>query len=481
MVKQTLTLRNGFGRRTTSATARTARESAAFRAARGPASLPGRIGRVSLVLAITLAACSPQAVPPETETGEPVHTWSEPLLREHLRFFNSSDAEGRRTGSAGYARSAAYVAARMKQFRLQPGLFNDYRVTFQTPLNTPVHAVLAPQTDTLQYIAGLDFLPDARTDSGTVLFRRVIVVPAELLPPQGSSVATRVLVTAAEGATPEFLGAAAALRYKAVLVVGRLHPGSAARPIPGLAVMQVAEEAASRILGPAVISALSGEAVHGPLELPSEVNLRVTNDYQEEARAVNVMGYLAGKTPGLREEVVLVCSDLDAISNLGGVQALDLQHIGSATSALLEVARDFGLSAHFEPVPQRTLLFAVFSGARVNDAGLRAYLAAPLWPLGQTVAVVYVGLRASREEGIRKLLDPFGIRLIAIQPSGHALPEEDVLLLQRVAHRRIAETRGQGAAPTSRISEIIDGAVLRARSYAEETREIVFRLSSGLL
>ena len=69
------------------------------------------------------AGCRSIAVPTAPPRSTPLRPlWSNESLREHLEFFNGSDVTGRATGTSGYATAAAYVAARMGEFGLQPAL-----------------------------------------------------------------------------------------------------------------------------------------------------------------------------------------------------------------------------------------------------------------------------------------------------------------------------------------------------------------------
>ena len=424
---------------------------------------------------VTLSGCSLLAV---TEPAEPQREvgldWRANFIREHLRFFNSEESEGRGTASRGYARAAAYVGARMRQFGLQPGLHGDFRLVYQTPINYPIAADLAVVgTDTLILYAGVDFLPDARSDSGSVTFSRLDVLravdPAD--PPRPQSPAA---FASADVLTMDALRTLRDVGYRAVLSVGPLRPRTAQKPVAGILIQQLTAAAATQLLA----STEPPDTETFALELPHEVRMRVVNDYQKYAGAVNVLGFLSGKHPVRRDELVLVCADLDAVGTIGGVRTLDLHNLGVHAAALLELARNYGAMSQYAEVPERTLLFAVFSGSRLGNAGLRAYLQNPLWDLSKTTAVVYVGLPADREHGVRNLLAPLDISLFAVN-AADSVGAEELLLLPEAAVVRRAGDRAPVDRPIASLSELLNEAIVQAQHEAAETHEVLFPLTSG--
>ncbi len=431
------------------------------------------------------SGCGALAVPEEPPRSTPAHPlWSADEVREHLRFFNGPDVNGRATGSAGYATAAAYVAARMAEFGLQPVLRSEFRMTYHTPLNEIGAATLGTAgPDTLAFYPGVDFLPDGRSDSGRVQLPNAVIDPPDFAEAGAmDALPARAVLLPAERATTAYLQRLRAAGARAVFAVGALEPRPAAAPVEGLLVAQLAPHAATLLMqGAPADDTLPGQA--GPARRPFRrpVRLRVEGRAHPLAGALNVMGYVPGKHPALSRELILVCADLDAVGPFAGVPTLEPAYLGAGAAALLETARQYAFFAQYTQVPERTLLFAVFSGARQGYAGLRDYLRAPLWTLDHTRAVVYVGLDPPDEPAVRALLDAYGLPLHVVSQPAEALPRT-VLLPERRPPRqptlRPPDPADPRAAPP-RLADLIEGGVTDALRMAEDLHRLLLREAAG--
>ncbi len=131
-----------------------------------------------------------------------------------------------------------------------------------------------------------------------------------------------------------------------------------------------------------------------------------------EGQAFGVAGYVAGKHPVRERELVIVCADVAAEDGAPGLGA----------AALLELARNYAYFGRFSLVPERSVLFAVWTE---GPQGLAAYLRAPTWPLANIHALVYVGLGPEEKTEVEALLDPLGIPLYAVAPQELPYPLPD--------------------------------------------------------
>ncbi len=347
-------------------------------------------------------------------------TWSAEEVRGHLRVFNSPTAGDRGTGTEGFASTAAYLVARMREFNLQPTLRNDFRLIYQTPLHRVQGSLVrVAGTDTTRIAPGPGFQIDGRSAGGTFFTAEIQWLPAVL---SVDSIQTLHLAKAV--AMPAVMGTDAMLRslrdqgVRFVILVGRRTLKAYTQPIEKLLVVQLSTTLWEQLLS--VVGTMEqvynrAEVQH--LRFAQTVGARIEAQTFSRAGAMNMMGYVAGKHPDLADELVIVCADLDALPAATGSGPDEL---GVGAAALMEVARQIGYFSRYWMVPERTVLFAVWSGSHTNHAGLREYLARPLWPLPQTRTLIYAGLRPSAYEEVRALTDAAGIRLIVADRSAPA-------------------------------------------------------------
>jgi len=440
---------------------------------------------LGVVLVLYAGGCSALAPPEQGPISTPARpVWSESEVQHHLRFFNGSDVAERGTGTVGYATAAAYVAARMQEFELQPALEGIFRLIYATPINVLRSARLIPVGgDSLAFYPGIDYLPDGRSDAGVTLVTAFSVLGQELTVPDPGALSA-VVVAAAE-ATNERLQGWQRAGVQVALLVGPLEPRPVARPIPGILVMQVTQQATARLLqmSPGAVERLlqSNDEERQPLLQP--VRVQVEGEPMPSAGAINTIGYIAGKQPALSQEAVLVCADLDDIGTFAGVRTMQADHLGASTAALLEVARQYAFFTQYYSLPERSIVFAVLSGARLEHAGLRAYLHQPTWALSRVHSVIYVGLDPSEEPAVRALLAPHEISLYPVPPPADTTQSDAVVLLpgRRSARGSTVQSRAErgredpGRQTPPRLPELIEAGVQKALLMAESVNDLLLR------
>ncbi|HET6568176.1 MAG TPA: hypothetical protein VFG50_09440 [Rhodothermales bacterium] len=193
---------------------------------------------------------------------------------------------------------------------------------------------------------------------------------------------------------------------------------------------------------------------------------------------IDVMGYIGGKHPVLSRELVIVCADLDAMGPVGVAPATDLEQRGVAASALLEVARVQSRSAQAFSTPERTILFAVWPGGRLDHAGFRAYLNRPVWPLDATRAVIYIGLRKSDSARLRGVLSSHGVDLYAVSPAD-SLVQDQAVMSAPVPNPTASAPAGAQAEGGDDLSRAMDQASLAAERMAREANDLLVSLAAS--
>ena len=138
----------------------------------------------------------------------------------------------------------------------------------------------------------------------------------------------------------------------------------------------------------------------------SEVTLSLTTevDYVHE-KSANVIGYLEGKDPALKDQAIIVGAHFDHLGYGGpgsGSLVPDVHEIhhgaddnASGSAALLELEQAFGAE---QSSLKRTLVFTAFTGEELGTLGSSYYVNHPYFPLNQTVAMVNMDM-VGRLEG----------------------------------------------------------------------------------
>ena len=116
---------------------------------------------------------------------------------------------------------------------------------------------------------------------------------------------------------------------------------------------------------------------------------------REQTRVRNVLAYLPGSDPKLKEEVVVVSAHFDHVGSRDGEIFNGADDDGSGTVGLLEVAQAYSLSPER---PKRSLLFAAWNAEERGLLGSRYYVQTPLFPLAKTVAVFQMDMIGRNEE-----------------------------------------------------------------------------------
>lgn len=165
--------------------------------------------------------------------------------------------------------------------------------------------------------------------------------------------------------------------------------------------------AARALLAAASLDAVSAR-VAKPRELPGvAVTLRASGS-ERVAWSRNVIGFLAGSDPKLRDEAVILGAHMDHLGKSGDVIRPGADDNASGVSALLEIARAF---AALPGRPKRTVVFAFWTGEEEGKFGSGHYVRHPLWPLARTRAYVNLDMIGHPwlPEELRKLVAEKGL------------------------------------------------------------------------
>ena len=143
------------------------------------------------------------------------------------------------------------------------------------------------------------------------------------------------------------------------------------------------------------------EAPHGIQAIPLD-GVVVTLTTAVSRRTVsdrNVLAYVEGADPKLKDEVVIVSAHYDHEGADGAVIYNGADDNASGTAALLEIAEAYGMAIAVNQRPRRSVLLASWgSEERGPLLGAWAYTEEPTFPLARTVAVLNMDMVGRNEE-----------------------------------------------------------------------------------
>jgi|GEM_PF-3952586 len=377
--------------------------------------------------------------------------WDKMELRRSIRYLNHLVA--RKTSPNG---AVEYVAARMAGFELQPGYGGQFEAAYQTAkLVAGPLRMFAVDSDTLTFEPGRDVRLLSESGEGLEWSDALAINPKQVVGLNG-----KMVLISQEHFLSSKVQDAKKAEVAVILVVGKLskmppfstgaaqpiHAGS--RPIA----VQITPEAVARLLSirdselPGWMDVNTGKSIIIKRHLHVEVERRVMQTVEHH----NAMGYVAGKDPKLRQELVIVSTDIDV------PVPEDPQNHASvdAISAFLEMARSYNIFSDKWSLPDRTLLFAGWTGNKTGHAGLRDFFQNPSWPVEMIRSVIYVGLSKADSTSLASVLSPLDIPLYRVSIGGTT-----GLNTSQLATRSHAGERTPW--PESPVDKSVEGAAIR--------------------
>lgn len=356
-------------------------------------------------------------------------------LAWHIRYLASDELKGRFTATPGARQAAAYIAAEFRRYGLQP--VGDEGSYFQHfPFIAGVHLGDANRLEATlsgrlrRWRVKEDFMPMSFSTEGAAELEAVFVGYGISAPEAGyddySGVDVNGRLVLALRYTPEGndphgrFGRYASFRAKALMA--RQHGARAIAFIAeaedfqksrlsqlefdysfadsGILALGLSRRAAEEIVGAAGVrldelKRAIDETQRPHSRLLSGARIRLQVDLvKEEKRAANVVGYVEGNDPALKDEVIVIGAHYDHLG-LGGPHSLAPKQVGqihngaddnaSGTSGLLELAE--ALAAERSTL-KRSVLFIAFSGEEEGLLGSSYYVKHPIIPLERTVAMI---------------------------------------------------------------------------------------------
>jgi hypothetical protein len=176
-----------------------------------------------------------------------------------------------------------------------------------------------------------------------------------------------------------------------------LIPGAKGMPWEGRGILRVSREMADAILESA------GETVAGlqqkiaakykphSFALPG-ASLRLSNQVRYGlVKSANVVAYIEGSDPLLKQQAVVVGGHLDHLGRRGDYIFNGAEDNASGACGVIALARAMALNPE---KPKRSVVFCLWTGEEEGLLGSRWYVANPLYPLADTVAYLNLDMIA---------------------------------------------------------------------------------------
>lgn len=110
-------------------------------------------------------------------------------------------------------------------------------------------------------------------------------------------------------------------------------------------------------------------AHYAPLsfEIPARVNYAVTSEHHAEGIGYNIVGYVEGVDPGLRNECIVIGAHFDHCGTHAGIMFPGADDNASGSADVLEIAHAFAQLGSDRP--KRSVVFALFGGEEMGLKG----------------------------------------------------------------------------------------------------------------
>ena len=130
---------------------------------------------------------------------------------------------------------------------------------------------------------------------------------------------------------------------------------------------------------------------------PVQLNIPVDIDWNilhqiTTTPGVNVLGYIEGTDPMLKDEVVIVTAHYDHLGKRGSEIYYGADDNASGTSAVLEIAQAMSMAKAKGDGPRRSVLCMLVTGEEKGLLGSQYYSEFPVFPLENTVADVNIDM-----------------------------------------------------------------------------------------
>ncbi|MBN1937338.1 MAG: M20/M25/M40 family metallo-hydrolase [Anaerolineae bacterium] len=345
----------------------------------------------------------------------------------HVAYLADPALAGRQAGSPGAHQAAEYIAARFAEYGLVPAValtrtltgpavmsfFQPFPISYTALIDLPRLELIDAQgkvIDALDYRQDFS-LPDTLVVGGEVVGDLVLVRPNDwgASNSQSSMRFDGKIVLRVQPDLPE-VEVSRAMEHGAVGLIWLGKKAStrsllAKTPLPvsppqgelvGLVLSEKGLERLLKAVDPEIAAAVRAPSGVPALSLGVRVRLVVPLSVPQTVESVNVIGLLPGSDPVLSREVIVVGAHYDHVGDDANSQSSansasstrlysGANDDASGVGVLLEIARLWREAGYR---PQRSVLFVAWAAQEAGQVGSQYYVAHPVLPLTETVAVL---------------------------------------------------------------------------------------------
>lgn len=341
--------------------------------------------------------------PPGKEAAGALAAVSGQAAYEYCRTLSGEAFSGRLSGSPGYEAAARWAVGKFSEWGLQApqgGFLQPYPSPCSEVDRAEMILELAGKETKLE--AGKDFLPllfsDSGRASGGLIFVGWGISAPELGYDDYAGADVRGKFVVCFRGTPdreqkrfqrhdEHRARMRAARERGALGLIYVYPEVQANPngerLEKFFPAEISEAVADRILETRGVKAaelkrdLQAYGVPITFPLPARVSLQVEARHAPQAVGYNVVGYLPGSDPALRDQCVVLGAHFDGCGRHLGILFPGADDNASGSAVVMEVARALAASG---PRPRRPWAFVLFGGEEMGLLGsshFAAHLPAP--------------------------------------------------------------------------------------------------------
>ncbi len=386
-------------------------------------------------LSFQLTAQMRENIPSQAELAASI---SAEAMQRHLLILTSDEMEGRETGTEGQRKAAEYIAEVFASMGLpKVGDENSYfqHILFKSEswqqielsLNGKKYRHLwdyyaapglntgSPDVQTFGEIVflgyGIDDEKYSDYQNANVRGKAVLIYDGEPKDEAGNpylsgvekwSIERKLEVAKSNGVAlvlvidSKFKENVAEMRK--VLSNTRLKPAKAGTPETAYAPnCHISSETAKALLGEKVQKVIkqrdriTKKGRPAGAVIPVKIEL-TQNKSNRSLTGHNVLGFIEGTDPALKEEILVVSAHFDHLGKRGDAIYHGADDNASGTSTVLEIARTFSEAQRAGAGPRRSVLFLLVSGEEKGLLGSQYYAENPVFSLENTIANINVDM-----------------------------------------------------------------------------------------